>query len=138
LNKGWFGEGEIKFFIDGDKEFPTICGTGMEDYFGASYGFWGNFSSAYLGNTLKGNYEKDPPNLWSLYRWHILDPINFNEDLKITIQALGWGPDIKYKKMADDIASVAYWYQTEPHQPFPKLPTLAERTLKRTKPPIAP
>jgi len=134
LNKGWFGEGEIKFFIDGDKEFPTICGTGTEDYFGASYGFRGNYSTAYLGNTLKSDYESQPPTLWSLYRWHILDPINFNDDLKVTIQALGWGPDGKYKPMADDIASVAYWYQTEPHQPFPKLPTLAERTLKRTKP----
>jgi hypothetical protein len=77
----------------------------------------------------------EPPNFWSLYRWHIQDPINFDTDLRVTIQALGWGGDGKYKKMADDIASVAYWYQAEPHAAFPTLPALAERLREAKRPP---
>lgn len=126
-SKGWFGEGEIKFFMDGDKEFPTICGTGTEDYFLGSYGFAQSYTTAYAGTTLATSDAGELPNLWSLYRWHIQDPICFNKDLRITIQGLGWGSDGKYRKLDDDIASVAYWYQTEPHTPFPALPALALR-----------
>jgi hypothetical protein len=126
LSDGWFGEGEIKFFMDGDKKFPTICGTGTEDYFCGSYGFPEIFTTAYSGNTLKKN-NADGPTKWSLYRWHIMDPICFDQDLKVTIQALGWWPNQKYQPLADDIASVAYWYQTEPHATFPAFPELKER-----------
>ena len=125
--KGWFGEGEIKFFMDGDTQFPTICGTGTEDYFLGSYGFQEPFTTAYSGTTLPANADHEPPNYWSLYRWHVMDPISFNRDLKVTIQALGWGDDGKYKLLSDDIASVAYWYQAEPHAAFPTLPPLAQR-----------
>jgi hypothetical protein len=127
LEKGWFGEGEIKFFMDGDEQFPTICGTGMEDYFLGSYGFPKPYTTLYAGTVLPANENAEPPNFWSLYRWHIQDPINFERDLRVTIQALGWGKDGKYKKLADDIASVAYWYQTEPHAPFPALPPAKDR-----------
>jgi hypothetical protein len=127
---GWFGEGEVKFFIDGDREFPTICGTGTEDYFGGRYGFPSPFSGPYSGTTLPANDNAEPPVRWSLYRWHIPDPINFQQDLKVAIQALGWNDRGKYQKLNDDIASVAYWYQAEPHAPFPKLPGLEERTTK--------
>lgn len=126
MEKGWFGEGEIKFYMDGDKEFPTICGTGTEDYFLASFGFPSAYSYAYSGSTLPSNENAPPPQLWSLYRWHIQDPINFEQDLRVTIQALGWGA--KYRKLAKDrISSVAYWYQEEPHAAFPPLPPLADR-----------
>jgi len=120
--KGWFGEGEIKFYLDGDQDFPTICGTGTEDYFCGSYGFAEHYTTAYAGTTLPSSDAGDPPNLWSLYRWHIQDPICFHSDLRVTIQALGWGKDGKYKRLSDEIASVAYWYQTEPHAPFPQAP----------------
>ncbi len=126
LSDGWFGEGEIKFYMDGDKQFPTICGTGTEDYFCGSYGFPEVYSTAYVGTTLKHPGEDGPPK-WSLYRWHIMDPICFREDLRVTIQALGWWPNAKYQPLADDIASVAYWYQKEPHAEFPKFPTLEKR-----------
>lgn len=126
LSDGWFGEGEVKFYIDGDKEFPTICGTGTEDYFGGSYGFPEIYCTAYTGNTLKRT-EGDGPRLWSLYRWHIMDPIYFKRDFRATIQALGWWPNGRYQPLADDVASVAYWYQREPHAPFPKLPALSSR-----------
>lgn len=134
MEKGWFGEGEIKFYLDGDTRFPTICGTGTEDYFLGSYGFPKPFTTAYSGTVLPTTDGAEPPNFWSLYRWHIQDPINFAEDLRVTIQALGWGTDGKYKKLADDIASVAYWYQAEPHAPFPKLPPLAERLREARRP----
>ena len=126
LSDGWFGEGEIKFFIDGDGKFPTINGTGTEDYFGASYGFPETYTTAYAGNTLSHSGKNGPPK-WSLYRWHIMDPISFQKDLKVNIQTLGWWPNGKYQPLSDDVASVAYWYQTEPHAQFPSFPALSER-----------
>jgi hypothetical protein len=126
LSDGWFGEGEVKFYLDGDTKFPTIAGTGTEDYFGASYGFPETFSSPYTGCTLERDGKEGPPK-WSLYRWHLLDPITFHANLKVTIQALGWWPNGRYQPLADDVASVAYWYQREPHAPFPKFPALPER-----------
>lgn len=126
LSEGWFGEGEIKFYLDGDTVHPTICGTGTEDYFCGSYGFPEVYSTAYSGNVLKHPGTDGPPK-WSLYRWHIMDPIHFDHDLRATIQALGWWPTRKYQPLADDIASVAFWYQQEPHATFPPIPGLAER-----------
>lgn len=124
---GWFGEGEVKFYMDGDKEFPSICGTGTEDYFLASYGFPSAYSTLYAGSTLPSDENAAPPQFWSLYRWHIQDPINFATDLRVTVQALGWEGS-KYRKLTKDrISSVAYWYQDEPHSAFPRLPSLAER-----------
>jgi hypothetical protein len=129
-NNGWWGEGEIKFYMDGDKEFPTICGTGAEDYFCGSYNFdvggeYREFSTAYSGlhqvirpdGTYKANTR------FGLYRWHITDPIRFEQDLRVTIQDLGWRSEGRYLKQGSDIASVAYWYQAEPHNPFPPLPS---------------
>lgn len=120
LSDGWWGEGEVKFFIDGDKENPTICGTGTEDYFGGAWCFGETYSTAFLGYPL---WRKEPGEVpkHGLYRWHILDPIRFREDLRVTIQALGWWPNKKFQPLADDIASVAYWYQTEPHASFPAM-----------------
>jgi hypothetical protein len=126
LSDGWFGEGEVKFYLDGDSKFPTINGTGTEDYFGASYGFPEIYSSPYSGCTLDHKGQDGPPK-WSLYRWHIMDPVSFHSDLKVTIQALGWWPNGRYQPLADDIASVAYWYQREPHAPFPAFPPLPAR-----------
>jgi hypothetical protein len=126
LSDGWFGEGEVKFYIDGDDKFPTICGTGTEDYFGGSYGFPEVYTTAYQGCTLK-RVGKDGPPKWSLYRWHIMDPIDFSRDLRVTIQAIGWWPNGRYQPLADDIASVAFWYQREPHVEFPKFPPLRNR-----------
>ena len=124
---GWWGEGEIKFFIDGDKEFPTICGTGTEDYFCGSYGFnkpgareYQIFNTPYAGMPQVIISEKQPR--FSLYRWHIMDPIRFEKDLRVTIQALGWQKGGLYLPLQDDLSSVAFWYQNEPHAPFPKLP----------------
>jgi hypothetical protein len=130
---GWWGEGEIKFFMDGDKTFPTICGTGTEDYFCGSYNFenhetkkYQTFSTPYAGlaQVLPPDVVYQPGQRFGLYRWHVVDPVRFKQDLKVAIQTLGWMADKsgRYLPLKDDVASVAYWYQTEPHAPFPKLP----------------
>ena len=134
-NNGWWGEGEIKFYIDGDKEFPTINGTGTEDYFCGSYNFenrekkqYEEFTSPYSGliQVIKPDGLYQSQQRFGLYRWHIPDPVRFESDLRVTIQALGWRDGRRYLPLMDDIASVAYWYQTEPHAPFPKLPSKDE------------
>lgn len=130
-NNGWWGEGEIKFFMDGDKEFPTICGTGTEDYFCGSYDFedpythdcYVPFSSPYTGlQVLVPDRLYVSQMRFGMYRWHLTDPICFEKDLKVTIQALGWREGGRYLPLQDDIASVAYWYQQLPCVPFPQLP----------------
>jgi hypothetical protein len=126
LSNGWWGEGEIKFFMDGDNDFPTICGTGTEDYFGGAWCFYGpgnieeTYSTPFLGYPLCVHEDNQVPK-HGLYRWHIPDPIRFESDLKVTIQALGWWPNGKFQPLQDDIASVGYWYQAEPHAQFPKM-----------------
>jgi hypothetical protein len=136
---GWWGEGEIKFYLDGDKEFPTICGTGTEDYFGGAYNFenqetrrYQTFSTPYSGlpQVLPPDRIYVPGQRFGLYRWHIPDPVRFEKNLKVTIQALGWQSGGRYLPLQDDIASVAYWYQTEPHAKFPMLPDKGGLTIK--------
>jgi hypothetical protein len=133
-NNGWWGEGEIKFYMDGDTKFPTIAGTGTEDYFCGSYDFdakapdgsiqYHEFTTPYSGlpQVIRGDGHYQVQQRFGLYRWHIMDPIRFEKDLKVTIQALGWRSGGRYLPLQDDIASVAFWYQTEPHAKFPKLP----------------
>jgi hypothetical protein len=134
-NNGWWGEGEMKFYLDDDQEFPTICGTGTEDYFCGSYNFevkkngtgmYQDYSTPYAGfhkvrypeNNMYASQER-----FSMYRWHITDPIRFTEKIRVTCQALGWRRDGRYLPLQDDIASVAFWYQTLPTTPFPELPS---------------
>ncbi len=128
-NTGWWGEGEIKFYLDGDKEFPTICGTGTEDYFCGSYNFdregqYREFTTPYAGlpQVIRPDGTYQSQQRFGLYRWHIMDPVRFDEDIKVTIQALGWRSGGRYLPNQDDIASVAFWYQTLPTAPFPQLP----------------
>jgi len=128
---GWWGEGEIKFFMDGDTEFPTICGTGTEDYFCGSYNFenkktnqYQEYSTAYAGlhHVIRPDGLYNSQQRFGMYRWHIVDPIRFEKDLRVTIQALGWREDGRYLALKDDLASVAFWYQKLPTVNFPKLP----------------
>ncbi|MCK4284290.1 MAG: DUF2961 domain-containing protein, partial [Candidatus Brocadiae bacterium] len=120
---------EIKFFIDGDGEFPTICGTGTEDYFGGCYdwdvdGQYVTYTTPFLGmhQVIRPDGTYNSQHRHALYRWHIMDPVRFEKDLRVTIQALGLRDGGRYLPMQDDIASVAFWYQTLPAAPFPPLP----------------
>ena len=137
-NNGWWGEGEIKFFMDGDADYATVVGTGTEDYFCGSYDFdvkvkhgpgaetieYQEFCTPYAGlpQVIRGDGHYQVQQRFGMYRWHIMDPIRFEEDLRVTIQALGWRSHGRYLPLQDDIASVAFWYQAEPHAPFPTLP----------------
>lgn len=128
-NNGWWGEGEIKFFIDGDTKFPTICGTGTEDYFCGSYNFdrggqYKEFCTPYAGlhQVIRPDGTYRSQQRFGLYRWHIMDPVRFEKELKITIQDLGWRHGGRYLPQQSDIASVCFWYQADPHAKFPKLP----------------
>jgi D-arabinan exo alpha-(1,3)/(1,5)-arabinofuranosidase (non-reducing end) len=135
---GWWGEGEIKFYLDGDQAFPTIAGTGTEDYFCGSHDFvdsksgrYQRFTDAYSGLVQVIRPEDlDRSTRFGLYRWHIRDPIRFRKDLKVTMQLLGWqktkSNEYEYLPLQEDVASVAFWYQTEPHAKFPPFPKLEE------------
>ena len=155
FSPGWWGEGEIKFYIDGDTDFPTINGTGEEDYFLGSYGYAKrenggmpketSYSSAYAGfyttepvDFVTQYFKPGHERRYAQYRWHVMDAVRFTDDLKVTIQSLGWEGaslakilgDGTYRPLDDYLASVAYWYQAEPHATFPDLPNDAAMTLK--------
>ncbi|MBR2047530.1 MAG: DUF2961 domain-containing protein [Oscillospiraceae bacterium] len=128
-NNGWWGEGEIKFYLDGDQEFPTICGTGTEDYFCGAYNFDVNgkyleYTTPYAGMSKvdKTDETYQANRRFNLYRWHITDPIYFQKDIRITIQALGWRSGGRYLPRMDDISSVAYWYSDTLEDVYPQLP----------------
>ena len=130
-NNGWWGEGEIKFYIDGDTDYPTICGTGTEDYFCGAYNFdvegkYTEFSTLYAGMHKIGKTDDlyKSQRYFNLYRWHIVDPIYFEKDLKVTIQALGWRSGNRYLPLQDDISSVAYWYSDNLNDVYPVLPDM--------------
>jgi hypothetical protein len=134
-HNSWWGEGEIKFYLD-DDTWPTICGTGTEDYFGGAWAFehpegsYGRYSTPYLGmpQVIAPDGHLRSQQRFGLYRWHVMDPIRFKESLRVTIQDLGWrrplGGKPRYHPRQDDIASTVFWYQREPHAPFPTLPDL--------------
>jgi len=132
---GWWGEGEVKFYLDGDRRqadgaFPTIAGTGTEDYFGGAWNFdvpgqgYTQYSTPYLGmpQVIRPDGLYHSQQRFGLYRWHVLDPIHFREDLTVDIQALGWRSGHRYNPLHDDIASTALFYLDRPstnRAPFP-------------------
>ena len=148
LERYWWGEGEFKFYIDGDEDYPTQCSTGTEDYFGGAWSFGGQrdangymaektYCTPYLGypfysatDTFHSEYfNRDIPPMRSFYRWHIPDPILFERDLRVELQQIGSGPRGPHGlfERQDDVTSVSYWYQTEPHAEFPALPAREDR-----------
>ena len=111
-SNGWWGEGEIKFYLDDDEEYPTICGTGTEDYFGGAWNFdvpgrgYTEFSTPYLGlpQVIRPDGLYAAQQRFGMYRWHVLDPIAFADRLRVDIQALGWRSGRRYLPLRDDIA----------------------------------
>ncbi|MDR1186851.1 MAG: DUF2961 domain-containing protein [Bifidobacteriaceae bacterium] len=134
-SNGWWGEGEIKFYLDGDTDYPTICGTGTEDYFGGAWNFdvpghgYTEYSTPYSGmpQVIRPDGLYLSQQRFGLYRWHIQDPIRFATGLpKVDIQALGWRSDWRYLPLHDDIASTCWFYLDRPVANRPEAPT-AER-----------
>lgn len=119
---GWWGEGEVKVFIDGDPPgAPTICGTGVEDYACGAFCFAMDLEKHQTPTTYNTPFAGYPQHLpapigvghiarHGLYRWHIPDPIYFERELRITVQALGWNDDGTYRPLADHIRTTAFWY----------------------------
>jgi len=124
-DKHWWGEGEIKFYMDGDTEFPTICGTGSEDYVCLSYGMQ---QTPFLYNGC--SLEDEEKGFVSMYRWHLPDPIYWKEDCRVTIQQIGYDREVEgglYER-ADDWSTATFWYEPVPSEPLPPLPSREERT----------
>jgi hypothetical protein len=122
---GWFGEGDDMIFIDGDAA-PTINGTGTEDYYNGAWDFYGQ---AFANMRHGAPYIVDPERTggrYCLYRWHTESPITFEKSIKVTIEH-GHAND-----RADNFYSVAFWYQTEPHAQFPKMPDPEARVPRVT------
>jgi hypothetical protein len=127
---GWWGEGEVKFYLDGDEEFPTICGTGTEDYFGGAWNFdvpgsgYTTYTTPYLGlhQVLRPDGLYHSQQRFGMYRWHLPDPVHFQSDVRVDVQALGWKSGHRYQVLQDDIASVAYFYLDRPATARPELP----------------
>lgn len=137
ISSDWWGEGEVKFYIDGDTEFPTMADNGTEDYFGGSFGFssfntsycWNNeneYNTPFLGLSLARINTKSGPRKYSMYRWHIYDSIGFESEIRVEVQTIGIRSG-RYRPLDEDISSVAYWYQLEPHAEFPKMLPVEER-----------
>lgn len=137
-SSGWWGEGEVKFYLDGDcaeatagaQDFPTICGTGTEDYFGGAWNFdvpgegYTAFTTPYLGlhQILRPDGLYRSQQRFGMYRWHVPDPIHFAQDLTVDIQALGWRSGHRYLPLHDDIASTALFYLDRPTARRPQTP----------------
>ncbi|MFL6044336.1 MAG: glycoside hydrolase family 172 protein [Propionibacteriaceae bacterium] len=129
-SSGWWGEGEIKFYLDGDDDYPTICGTGTEDYFGGAWCFdvpgrgYTEYNTPYLGmpQVIRPDGFNQSQQRFGLYRWHVLDPIHFATDLRVEIQALGWQSGGRYLQLHDDIASTALFYLDQPSSSRPDFP----------------
>ena len=121
-SSGWWGEGEMKFYLDGDDDFPTICGTGTEDYFGGAWGFevpqlgYVSYSTPFLGlpQVLRPDGLNRSQQRFGMYRWHLPDPIRFDAEIRVTVHALGWRSGGRYLPLHDDIASTAWWYAADP------------------------
>ncbi|HEY1462157.1 MAG TPA: glycoside hydrolase family 172 protein [Terriglobales bacterium] len=119
---GWWGEGDDMFFVDGEK-LPSINGTGSEDYFLGAWDFGGHpfsyplYGAPVVGHELAGGR-------WELYRFHLDSPIPFTKSMRASIE------HGHANVRSDNFASVAYWYQTEPHAAFPQLPPVEDRIPK--------
>ena len=147
----WWGEGEVKMFLDGDRELATIVGTGSEDYVGLSYGMQQTpflYHGATLSHPENGISARDVPGEVSMYRWHLPDPVYWKESIRVTIQQIGFSlqqlftrPDPSpefmdfteitsaYYERQDDWSTATFWYEPVPSEPLPPMLKLAERLV---------
>ena len=128
MSAGWYGEGDDFFFMDGEPE-PRLRGTGTEDYFCDAWGFRQQ-DGPFYGTPLWEGYEAGARS--TAYRFHLADPVTFKKSLRAEIEHKGSqkfpdGKENGFIERDDLMSSVAFWYQTEPHKPWPALPSGPER-----------
>jgi hypothetical protein len=129
---GWWGEGDDHFYVDGETN-PSIKGTGTEDYFSDAFGVWPHLGH-YYGTTVWESNEAENGQT-TVYRWQIPDPVIFQKSLRFELEHKGvtWNPDGTIKshtgERQDHWSTVAFWYQTEPHKPFPPMPVGYDRMV---------
>jgi len=157
----WWGEGEVRIYLDGDREHPTLCGTGTEDYIGTAWDLDRPYSTPYQGCPLV-DFDRHE---FGFYRHHVPDPVFFHEDIRVTLQQIGYctpalredlaklGSPIRkaapgapnfdladpfelppYLERADDVSSCAYFYLNRPDPDLPPIPSLEERTAALAPP----
>lgn len=120
----WWGEGEMKAYLDGDTDFPTICGTGAEDYVGLS---WGIQEATFLYNGCSLNQKDANGHTFvTMYRWHLPDPIVWRKEARITIQQMA-AYDRAIHETQDDWSCATFWYEPVPSEPLPAMPSAEER-----------
>ncbi|MFZ4507983.1 MAG: glycoside hydrolase family 172 protein [Fimbriimonas sp.] len=125
----WYGEGDDMIVIDGEPWPPRLHGTGTEDYFNTAFGPTQEFSAPYHGITVNsGNKDWRWKGKNSMYRFHIEDPIRFNKSIKVSVE------HGHANKLSNDYSSTAYWYQIEPHKPFPSLLPVEQRMPRPNEP----
>ena len=120
LTNTWWGEGEFKVYLDGDTNFPTICGTGTEDYVGQSWGLQ-DATHLYAGTSLHPGSDLNAGELHTIYRWHIKDPIYWKKDVRVTIQQIGHNGIIGLFERQDDWSTCSFWYEPAPSNPLPTM-----------------
>ncbi len=131
----WFGEGDEKIYIDGETS-PSIRGTGTEDYFLSAWGLKRN-STPYFGVPYLNQHSRIVGQMTCSYRWHIADPLVFNNGIRVTFETFGWMSADENKEhrphswneREDDFLSVAYWYQLGPSKKFTEVPDAEGRKL---------
>lgn len=133
----WWGEGEVKIYLDGDGTFPSICGTGAEDYVGLSWGLQPNAFPLHGANLVSAGRTDTGP--VSMYRWHLADPVVWHESIRVTAQQIGLVATREtlprsldqylgcLVEREDDWSSCTFWYERTPSAPLPLLPDLATR-----------
>ena len=125
MDSNWWGEGEVKIYLDGDQDFATIVGTGAEDYVGLSWGLQGNAFHYHGANYIHGERLNTGP--VSMYRWHVPDPVYWHEDIRVTVQQIGLSPPGGLYDRQDDWSACTFWYESLPSQPVAQIPSLAAR-----------
>lgn len=131
----WFGEGDDKFYIDGEQH-PSIWGTGTEDYFLNAWGMQED-TFPFFGVSRCDGMLAELGDTGTMYRWHIEDPVRFRKSLRFELEHKGWmsadetttGKVEGHVEREDDFASVAFWYQRGQPKRFATMPTAAERKL---------